>query len=141
VLILTLSPSQSARNISEPLSGPRQTNQRAELTAILRALNVAPEHRDVQIYTDSQYAIKCVTIWHVAWQRNNWSTSLGRPVENKDLVEQIVNKIKEREEHGSSTRFEWVKGHTGQNDGNSMADKLAVQGALMATEGGAAVDV
>jgi ribonuclease HI len=102
------------------------------LTAILRALSVAPEHRDVLIHTDSQYAIKCVTVWHVAWQRNNWITSLNRPVENRDLVEQIVDRIRERKEmHGSSTTFEWVKGHTGENDGNSMADKLAQQGALM----------
>lgn len=57
---------------------------------------------------------------------------MGRPVENRDLVEAILDKIREREtQHGSSTKFEWVKGHTGLNDGNSMADMLAVQGATM----------
>ncbi|PYH75383.1 RnaseH-domain-containing protein [Aspergillus uvarum CBS 121591] len=47
-----------SRNVSEPLQGSRQTNQRAELTAILRALEIAPRHRDVTIFTDSQYSIK-----------------------------------------------------------------------------------
>ncbi|KAB8240450.1 hypothetical protein BDV35DRAFT_124093 [Aspergillus flavus] len=53
------------RNVSEPLKGSRQTNQRAELTAILRALDIAPRHRDVTIFTDSQYAIKCVTVCRI----------------------------------------------------------------------------
>jgi len=118
-------------NISEPLQGPRQTNQRAELTAILRAIGVAPLHRHVQIYTDSQYAINCVTVWHTNWIRNGWQTSMNKPVENQDLIEQILDKIRERQEYGSTTKFEWVKGHTGENDGNSKADELAVQGARM----------
>ncbi|PWW76737.1 ribonuclease H-like protein, partial [Tuber magnatum] len=58
---------KDSRNISEPLPGPRQTNARAELTAILRAINVAPMHREVAIYTDSEYAINCVTVWHINW--------------------------------------------------------------------------
>ena len=95
---------------------------------------MAPQHRDVQIFTDSQYAIKCVTVWHHNWIRNNWMTSVARPVENRDLVEQIVNKIAERDRAGTCTRFEWVKGHSGQNDGNHQADRLAVRGALLGRE-------
>ncbi|CUS15382.1 unnamed protein product [Tuber aestivum] len=122
----------SSRNISEPLPGPRQTNSRAELTAILRAINVAPKHREVAIYTDSEYAINCVTVWHINWSKNNWITSVGRPVENQDLIVQILERLRERESYGSKTHFEWVRGHTGQNDGNSQADRLAVQGARIA---------
>jgi ribonuclease HI len=59
-------------------------------------------------------------------------TSLGKPVENQDLVEQILSWLQRREAVNSRTRFEWVKGHTGDNDGNSQADRLAVQGAKMA---------
>lgn len=118
-----------SRNVSEPLVGPRQTNQRAELTAILRAIEIAPKHREVLIHTDSQYAINCVTLWHHNWIRNNWLTTLGKKVENQDLIEEILDKIQEREEIGTKTGFEWVKGHTGVLDGNSQADKLAVEGA------------
>ena len=119
----------SSRNISEPLHGPRQTNQRAELMAIYRAIEIAPKHREVLIFSDSQYAIHCVTLWHHNWSRNNWKTTLGKPVENKDIIQEVLKMIQEREEIGARTEFEWVKGHTGERDGNSMADRLAVEGA------------
>lgn len=121
-------PGDNSRNVSEPLKGSRQTNQRAELTAILRALDIAPRHRDVTIFTDSQYAIKCVTVWYVKWQRNKWLTSDNKPVENKDLVESIRVKIEERDELKVKTLFEWVKGHN-SDPGNEAADRLAVNGA------------
>ncbi|KAJ5317243.1 hypothetical protein N7508_001751 [Penicillium antarcticum] len=116
------------RNVSEPLKGARQTNQRAELTAILRAIDIAPRHRDVTIFTDSRYAIDCVTVWFVNWRRNNWMTRDKKPVENKDLVESILVKIEERNELKVKTLFEWVKGHN-KDYGNEQADRLAVNGA------------
>ncbi|GKZ32972.1 hypothetical protein AbraIFM66950_002676 [Aspergillus brasiliensis] len=117
-----------SRNVSEPLKGSRQTNQRAELTAILRALDIAPRHRDVTIFTDSQYAINCVTVWFTKWRRNNWMTAGNKPVDNKDLVESILSKIEERNELKVKTLFEWVKGHN-SHPGNEAADRLAVSGA------------
>ncbi|XRM37902.1 hypothetical protein ABZX51_001349 [Aspergillus tubingensis] len=117
-----------SRNVSEPLKGSRQTNQRAELTAILRALDIAPRHRDVTIFTDSQYAINCVTVWFTKWRRNNWMTAGNKPVDNKDLVESILSKIEERNELKVKTLFEWVKGHS-SHPGNEAADRLAVSGA------------
>lgn len=117
-----------SRNVSEPLKGSRQTNQRAELTAILRAIDIAPRHRDVTIITDSRYAIDCVTVWFINWRRNNWMTRDNKPVENKDLVESILVKIEERNELRVKTVFEWVKGHN-KDHGNEEADKLAVNGA------------
>ena len=116
------------RNISEALPGPRQTNQRAELTAILRALDTTPRDRDVTIVTDSQYSINCVTAWSANWRRNGWKTSSGKLVENKDLVESILAKIEERNGLLSLTQFEWIKGHA-KDPGNEAADRLAVDGA------------
>lgn len=118
-----------SRNVSEPLKGNRQTNQRAELTAILRALEIAPRHRDVTISTDSRYAIDCVTVWFVKWRRNKWLTADGKPVENKDLIESILVKIEERNLLKVKTLFEWVKGHN-RDPGNEAADQLAVKGAM-----------
>ena len=118
------------RNVSEALKGTKQTNQRAELTAILRALDIAPRHRDVTIYTDSRYSIDCVTNWYKSWQRNGWVNSKHKPVENKDLVQDIREKMEERDLLKRGTYFVWVKGHA--NDvGNIAADRLAVQGAAM----------
>ncbi|RMJ27867.1 ribonuclease H [Aspergillus sp. HF37] len=119
-----------SRNLSEPLKGNRQTNQRAELTAISRALDIAPRHRDVTIFSDSQYAIKCVTVWCINWRRNNWMTSDRKPVENKDLIEPILAKMEERKALKVKTLFEWVKGHN-HDAGNEEADRLAVNGARM----------
>lgn len=129
-----------SRNVSEPLRGNRQTNQRAELTAILRALDIAPRHRDITIVTDSQYAINCVTVWFISWRRNNWMTASKKPVENRDLVESILDKIEERESLKVKTLFEWVKGHN-LDKGNEEADRLAVNGAhIGASEKKAALD-
>lgn len=120
------------RNVSEALKGSKQTNQRAELTAIQRALDIAPSHRDITIYTDSKYAIDCVTNWYKGWMQRSWTNSKGKAVENKDLVQDIRGKIEERDLMGKITSFVWVKGHA-NNAGNIAADKLAVAGALKGT--------
>ncbi|TKX19470.1 ribonuclease-like protein 2 [Elsinoe australis] len=141
------------RNVAEPLAGPRQTNQRAELTAILRALELSPRDRPVTILSDSEYAINCVTTWFQKWRANGWLNASKKPVENKDLIEKILQYIEEREKisnmYGISdggdeahetaktrswkkgrarVHFVWVKGHANE-PGNVAADALAVAGA------------
>ncbi|KAK5089137.1 hypothetical protein LTR05_003361 [Lithohypha guttulata] len=124
------------RNISEALKGTKQTNQRAELTAIQRALEVVPSHRDVTIFTDSRYSIDCVTNWYRNWQSNGWHNSKGKPVENRDVIQEIREKIEERNHFGKQTHFVWVKGHD-KNEGNIRADELAVAGARRGLHGDA----
>ena len=147
------------RNISEPLTGTKQTNQRAELTALLRALEVGPKDRRIDIVTDSNYAIKCVTEWSIKWRSNGWLNSAHKPVENKDLVQKVVDMLEERfrlnqyrigeedemerrraEKVGqpwnwgpAGVKFTWVKGHD-KDEGNNAADALAVNGARAARE-------
>lgn len=144
------------RNISEPLSGTKQTNQRAELMAMVRALEVAPKDRRIVIVSDSKYSIDCVTDWFQNWQRNGWVNSAKKPVENRDLVQKILDQLEERirlnahrageGEDAPSTdkrsvwdrgpggvRFEWVKGHD-KDESNAAADVLAVAGARTAQE-------
>lgn len=121
----------SPLNVSEPLSGALQTNQRAELTAILRAISIAPVTQSVTIITDSQYSIHCVTRWFQNWEKNGWISSLKKEVQNKDLVQACLGKIRQRESQGARTNFVWVKGHSNEK-GNVEADKLAVAGANQA---------
>jgi ribonuclease HI len=144
------------RNISEPLSGTKQTNQRAELMAMVRALEVAPKDRKIVIVSDSKYSIDCVTDWFHNWQRNGWVNSAKKPVENRDLVQKILDQLEERmrlnahrvvegEDLASTekrsvwdrgpggVRFEWVKGHD-KDESNAAADVLAVAGARTAQE-------
>lgn len=138
------------RNLSEGLTGTRQTNQRAELTALQRALELAPKDRKLLIYSDSNYAINCVTIWFQKWRTNNWQNSAGKAVENKDLVVKIIEMLEERyrmnrhrvddgdddgktgeghwERGPASVEFRWVKGHA-KDEGNNAADQLAVAAA------------
>jgi ribonuclease HI len=58
---------------------PPPTNQRAEITAIILALEQAIEKCacmisdpwvDITIYSDSKYAIGCMTEWIYKWVRN-----------------------------------------------------------------------
>lgn len=114
------------RNISEPLPGMPQTNQRAELSAIMRALQTVPITQHVLIYSDSKYSISCVTEWYVGWAKNGWKTNTG-DVKNRDLVQAVRDIIQQRDAKGTSTRFQWVKGHS-SNAGNVAADELAVRG-------------
>lgn len=153
------------RNISEPLTGTRQTNQRAELTAVLRALEVAPRDRKIVIYSDSNYAIRCVTEWFLKWRTNNWQNASHKPVENKDLILKVIDMLEERlrwnkhrtveggdeDEVVDSTKghwdkgpagvgFVWVKGHA-KDEGNNAADELATNGARVARELGEDVEL
>lgn len=115
------------RNISERLAGDVQTNQRAELTAILRALQIVSPTESVLIWSDSQYAINCVKEWYKKWEANGWRTHKGE-VQNKDLVQAVLAEKRKRDAMGAQTMIEWVKGHS-TNEGNIGADQLAVRGA------------
>jgi ribonuclease HI len=131
-ILSTFAADNRNRNISEPLRGGRQTNQRAELTAVARALDHVPIDRSVNIFTDSNYAIKCLTEWFQKWETNNWKSSAGKDVENRDLVEPIIARIRERKMCRAETAFKWIKGHS-NDPGNSAADLLAVQGSRNST--------
>ncbi|KAF2711229.1 ribonuclease H-like protein [Pleomassaria siparia CBS 279.74] len=112
------------RNFSGPVHG-RQTNQRAELLAISRALDIAPIDKDVLIYSDSNYSIKCVTEWSKNWERHDWKNSAGKAVENQDIIKPILARIKERNLTRAQTKLVWLKGHA-KDPGNEAADRLAV---------------
>ena len=118
------------RNLSERLPGEPQTNQRAELMAMVRALEIAPLDQPVQIFSDSQYSINCVTQWAMSWKKKGWKTAQGDEVKNQDIIRMCLGKMEERERMGTQTYFQWVKGHA-VDRGNIAADHLAVQGAKM----------
>lgn len=116
-----------SRNISSKILIANPTNNRAELFAILMALenSVGP----VEICSDSQYAIACVTKWIKNWKKNNWKTSTGKPVKNKEIIIQIDEKMKNRLvsfRHVSNFDHKKPTNKTNRDHwGNYMADKLA----------------
>ncbi|ORZ07126.1 ribonuclease H-like domain-containing protein [Absidia repens] len=115
-----------ARNVSGPLEGKRQTNQRAEATAILKVLEQTQHMNDgLEIHTDSQYCIKAMTEWHKGWIKKGWKSSTGDDVQNRDLFEPMLRLVNSRQ---GKTKFVYVPGHKGIY-GNERADALAVAGA------------
>jgi len=119
-----------ARNISEPLPGPRQTNQRAEMLAVIRALETLRETKDnpskVTIKSDSNYTVKGHREWLPRWKRNGWTTSTKKAVKNEDLWRRLDREIS-LARGSAAVDLVWVKGHAGE-PGNEAADRLAVAG-------------
>jgi len=116
------------KNLAERLPGSKQTNQRAELTAIIRALEHAP--KDIQvltIVTDSQYSINCLEKWHHGWEICGWKNKANKNVENKDLIQRAVWFIRNS---SFNVNFIFCQGHMGI-EGNEEADKLAGMGARL----------
>jgi ribonuclease HI len=102
----------------------RTTNQRMELTAVLRALEALPG--PLEVVSDSTYVVRCFTDrWWEGWRRRGWRNAAGRPVANRDLWEPLVAAVVEG---GRPIRFRWVKGH-GDDPMNGVVDALANQAA------------
>lgn len=106
-----------------------QTNQRAELTAIARAIAILDEKGfhdvDIVIYTDSEYSVNCLTKWLPGWVARNWKTSAGGDVLHRDLIEETSKRLSKCKSH----RFVHVRAHTGGLDdlskNNDIVDRMA----------------
>src|SRR5437762_3601636 len=61
------------------------TNNKMELTAAIKALEVVPKGTDAIVHTDSEYVMKGMTEWIDNWQKKDWKTAAKKPVENKLL--------------------------------------------------------
>ena len=113
-----------ARGVERELFGgePATTNNRMELTAVIRALEALRRRCSARVYTDSQYVQKGITEWIHAWKRRNWRTAGRKPVKNEDLwrrLDELAN--------GHQIEWHWVRGHSGHVD-NERADALANRG-------------
>jgi len=100
------------------------TNNRMELTAVIRALGALKEPCHVALHTDSRYVIDGITKWIFGWQKNGWINSQKKPVLNADLWQQL---LEARKRHRID--WIWVKGHDGHPE-NERADRLASDAAL-----------
>lgn len=98
---------------------PETTNNRMELTAVIKGLKALKRSCKVELFTDSKYVIQGLTEWLVNWKRNGWKTAAKKPVKNVDLWQQL-----EQEAANHEIDWNWVKGHSGV-EGNEMADQLA----------------
>lgn len=98
------------------------TNNRMELTAVIRALEALKRPVRARIHTDSQYVQQGISAWIHAWKRRGWLTADKQPVKNQDLWQQL-------DQLSARHRVEWfwIKGHAGHAE-NERADRLARRG-------------
>ena len=97
------------------------TNNRMELTAVIRALSVLKEPCAVDLYSDSKYVVDALEKgWARSWQRRGWVKSDKKPALNPDLWEELLDLT---EVHAVTCH--WVKGHA-ENPYNNRCDELAV---------------
>ena len=110
------------RGIEKEISGyvPNTTNQRMELTAALKALELLKEPCFVQLHSDSAYLIRGFNEnWLGKWEQNGWKNSKKEPVSNEDLWKALL-------EQNRRHKITWikVKGHS-DNPLNNRCDALA----------------
>lgn len=104
------------------------TNQRMELLAAIKGLEIAKKIKDknerVIVYSDSAYLVNCyLKEWYVNWMINGWISSTKKPVANQDLWQELIPYF---EKFGYS--FSKVKGHT-DNIYNNKCDEMAQRAA------------
>jgi ribonuclease HI len=95
------------------------TNNRMELTAVIRALESLKRPCKVRLYTDSQYVQKGISSWIHDWKRRAWRTADKKPVKNVDLWQRLDALAREHD-----VEWHWVRGHAGHPE-NERADELA----------------
>lgn len=98
------------------------TNNRMELTAVIKGLQALNKTCDVLITTDSKYVLTGVTEWMENWKKRNWRTASKKPVLNVDLWKELDELVA-----GHSIEWVWVRGHSGHEE-NEIADQLANRG-------------
>ena len=97
------------------------TNNRMELTAVIKGLKMLKEPCIVTVYSDSAYVVNAfLENWIEGWVLKGWKTSGKKPVQNVDLWQELLSLMQIHE-----VSYVKVKGHE-DNELNNRCDKLAV---------------
>lgn len=100
------------------------TNNRMEILAVIKALDILKEPCEVTLYSDSQYVCNAISKgWAKKWRDNGWKRNKNQPALNKDLWERLLSLL---EKH--VVNVVWTKGHAGHEE-NERCDILAVKAA------------
>lgn len=113
---------------------PHTTNNRMELLAVIRALELLKRPVVARVHTDSQYVQKGISEWIHGWKARGWKTAAKTPVKNEDLWRAL-------DEAASRHKVDWVwvKGHAGHAE-NERADELARRGVEAVRKRGTVVE-
>jgi ribonuclease HI len=99
------------------------TNNRMELTAVVRGLESLKRPTRVELLTDSVYVGKGISEWMPKWKANGWRRREGKrwaEVKNEDLWRELDELLAKHQ-----VRYTWVAGHSGHAE-NDRCDELAV---------------
>lgn len=111
------------------------TNNIMELTAIIEGLKaIRDKDVRVEIYTDSAYIVNCFKErWYVDWIRRGWKTAVKKPVENRELWENLLILV----ESFSEVIFYKIKGHLlpGAKDFDKWYNKFRTEEKEVSLEG------
>ena len=113
------------QDISSRLHVDKPTNNKAELTAIKKALELC-EKKNIKekiiVFTDSDYSIKAITLWYPNWIKSG-DIEKKKNTDILSEIEPLYNKM--------NIKFQHIRAHTGLQDehsiGNANADRLAVE--------------
>jgi ribonuclease HI len=83
----------------------------------LEELDTNP-YLDVKIYSDSRYAIECMTNWIYKWARNGWINAAGNEVANRDLIQEASD-LDDRLKEEGDVEYIWIP-----REENQLADRL-----------------
>ncbi|MCL1139064.1 ribonuclease H family protein [Shewanella pneumatophori] len=102
------------------------TNNSAELNALHQALLIADKSLkqglSVQILSDSQYSINCITNWAYGWKTKGWKRKVAGDIKNLDIIQQsheLYDSIKNK------LNIQHVAAHVGI-EGNELADRMSI---------------
>ena len=103
------------------ISGQHQdtTNNRMELTAVIKALNGLKESCHIELFTDSKYVMDGAQQWMKNWKAKGWMRTKKDPVKNVELWQALDQALNQHQ-----VNWHWVKGHSGHAE-NEMVDEEA----------------
>lgn len=111
---------KSGKELEESGAERESTNNRMELTAVIRGLETLKTACHVELFTDSVYVGKGLSEWLPKWKQKGWRLSDGKPVKNDDLWRRLDELVARHQ-----VKYTRVAGHSGHPE-NDRCDELAV---------------
>lgn len=102
------------------------TNNRMELTAVIKALDTLKESCQIELFTDSKYVMDGAEKWMINWKKKNWMRSKNEPVKNVDLWQALDESMLRH-----SINWHWVKGHSGHPQNEAVDSAAREQAELL----------
>lgn len=87
------------------------TNNRMELMGTIKSIQFAEDEfsdSEIEVYTDSEYVMKGITLWIRNWQKKGWKTAAKKAVLNQDLWQELLSVTE-----GKEIEWKYVAGHAG----------------------------